>query len=218
LLLKPPLSQPQRGVEHIPANFDSNVYRVKSKHDGYLQAIDNEELMKLACKHDLLLRLNYRPGKFVIQNSEWITVYPRERVTRKLLKKLDNTLILGRKRTEQQDVEFSIEQLVEIALRALSPSLNDLFTAIRCLDRLAAGLSRLAQRNFPSSYRYDNKGNLRVIAESVTFAELVDTAFNQREFDEVKKKQEVEQTNLLVQGREQVFEANRYRQSIQQKD
>jgi uncharacterized membrane protein len=173
------LSQPQRGVEDIPANFDSNLYRVKSKNDGYLQAIDNEELMKLACQYNLLLHLNYRPGKFVIQGSEWIVVYPRERVTPKLLKKLDNTLIIGKKRTEQQDVEFPIEQLVEIALRALSPSLNDPFTAIRCIDRLAAGLSRLAQRNFPSSYRYDDKGKLRVIAESVTFAELVDTAFNQ---------------------------------------
>jgi uncharacterized membrane protein len=173
------LSQPKRGIEDIPANFDSNVYRVKSKSDGYLQAIDDRELMKLACKHDLILRLNYRPGKFVIKGSESIVIYPRERVTRKLVKKLDDVFILGRKRTEQQDVEFPIEQLVEIALRALSPSLNDPFTAIRCIDRLSAGLSRLAQRDFPSSYRYDKGGNLRIIAERVTFSGLIDAAFNQ---------------------------------------
>jgi uncharacterized membrane protein len=172
-------SQPQSGVADIPADFDSNTYGVRAKSSGYLQGIDNEELMKLACKHDLILRLNYRPGKFVIKGNEWIVIYPRKCVTRKLLKKLDDTLILGKERTEQQDVEFPIEQLVEIALRALSPSLNDPFTAIRCIDRLSAGLSRLAQRDFPSPYRYDNQGNLRVIAESVTFVGILDTAFNQ---------------------------------------
>lgn len=172
-------SQSQLEEEDIPADFDVNTYGVKAKDSGYLQAIDNEELMKLACKHDLLLRLNYRPGKFVIPGNEWIVIYPRKYVTRKLLKKLDDTLILGKERTEQQDVEFPIEQLVEIALRALSPSLNDPFTAIRCIDRLSAGLSHLAQKDFPSPYRYDNQGNLRIIAESVTFVGILDTAFNQ---------------------------------------
>jgi uncharacterized membrane protein len=106
-------------------------------------------------------------------------VYPRERVTRKLVKKLNDAFILGKERTEQQDVEFPIEQLVEIALRAISPAVNDPFTAIRCIDRLSAGLSHLAQRNFPSPYRYDDHKNLRVIAERVTFTGLVNTAFNQ---------------------------------------
>jgi uncharacterized membrane protein len=173
------VSQLKQPVEKIPADFYSNIYRVKSKSNGYLQAIDDDELMKLACKHDLLLRLNYRPGQFIVKGSDLMIIYPREHSTRKLIKKLDDAFILGKERTEQQDVEFPIEQLVEIALRAISPAVNDPFTAIRCIDRLGAGLSRLAQRNFPSSYRYDNKGNLRVIAERVTFAGLVDTAFNQ---------------------------------------
>jgi uncharacterized membrane protein len=148
-------SQLKQPVEKLPADFDSNVYQVKAKSNGYLQAIDNEELMKLACESDLLLHLNYRPGKFIVKGSELMMVYPRERVTRKLVKKLNDAFILGKERTEQQDIEFPIEQLVEIALRAISPAVNDPFTAIRCIDRLGAGLSRLAQRNFPSPYRYD---------------------------------------------------------------
>jgi uncharacterized membrane protein len=172
-------SQWEQPVKQLPVDFNSNVYGIKAKSNGYLQAIDNEELMKLACKHDWLLRLNYRPGQFIVKGSELMMVYPRERVTRKLLKKLNDAFILGKERTEQQDVEFPIEQLVEIALRAISPAVNDPFTAIRCIDRLGAGLSRLAQRNFPSPYRYDKGQNLRVIAERVTFAGLVDTAFNQ---------------------------------------
>ncbi|MCU0535160.1 MAG: DUF2254 domain-containing protein [Hydrococcus sp. Prado102] len=172
-------SQLKQPVEEIPDDFDSNAYGVKAKSNGYLQAIDDEELMKLACQYDLLLHLNYRPGKFILKDSELMIVYPKENVTRKLIKKLDNAFILGKERTEQQDVEFPIEQLVEIALRAISPGINDPFTAIRCIDRLGAGLARLAQRNFPSSYRYDDNKNLRLVAKRVTFAGLVDTAFNQ---------------------------------------
>ena len=68
---------------------------------------------------------------------------------------------------------------MEIASRALSPGINDPFTAIRCIDRLSAGLSRLAQTNFPSPYRYDKNNNLRLIAEGVTFPQLTHAAFNQ---------------------------------------
>jgi len=64
-------------------------------------------------------------------------------------------------------------------LRAISPGINDPFTAIRCIDRLSAGLSRLAERDFPSPYRYDDEQNLRVIVEGVTFEGLMDAAFNQ---------------------------------------
>ncbi len=94
-------------------------------------------------------------------------------------KQIHQAFILGRERTEQQDIEFPINQLVEIALRALSPSLNDPFTAIRCIDHLSDGLARLAQTDFPSPYRYDGFDNLRVIAYPVTFAGLTDAAFNQ---------------------------------------
>ncbi|BAU64157.1 hypothetical protein STA3757_15280 [Stanieria sp. NIES-3757] len=165
--------------EEIPVDFDLNTYGIRAQSNGYLQAIDDEELMKLACQHNLLLRLNYRPGQFIVKGCELILVYPRESINRKLNQRLKNTVILGKERTEQQDVEFPIEQLVEIALRAISPGINDPFTAIRCIDRLGAGLSHLAQRDFPSPYRYDNHKKLRVIAERVTFTGLVDTAFNQ---------------------------------------
>ncbi|HEY9769037.1 MAG TPA: DUF2254 domain-containing protein [Coleofasciculaceae cyanobacterium] len=173
------VSQLTQSTEELPTDFDSDAYRVRAQSNGYLQVIDNKELMKFACKHDLLLRLNYRPGQFIVKGSELIMVYPRERITRQLAKQLNDAFILDKERTEQQDVEFPIEQLVEIALRAISPGVNDPFTAIRCIDRLSAGLSRLAQRNFPSPYRYDDHKNLRVIVERVTFTGLINTAFNQ---------------------------------------
>lgn len=87
--------------------------------------------------------------------------------------------MLGSQRTDQQDVEFSINQLVEIGVRALSPGINDPFTAVRCVDQLSAGLCHLAQKEIPSAYRCDDEDKLRVIAESVTFVNAIDAAFNQ---------------------------------------
>ncbi len=173
------LAQSEQQRVEIPRDFAADAHPVKATNSGYLQAIDDDKLMQIASEHDLLVRLEFRPGKFVVQGSELVMVYPGGRVNQKLTKKLRDTFILGQERTEQQDVEFPIHQLVEVALRAISPGINDPFTAIRCIDRLSAGLSNLARRDFPSPYRYDDKDKLRVIAQSVTFAGLTDAAFNQ---------------------------------------
>ena len=173
------LSESKQSLRDIPANFDEDACPIRSAGSGYVQAIDDEKLMKIACKHQLLLRILSRPGKFIIQGSNLVMVWPGERVNQKLSDQINDAFILGKERTEQQDVEFPIAQLVEIAIRAISPAVNDPFTAIRCIDRLSAGLSRLAQKDFPSPYRYDKDKNLRAIAEPVTFAGLTDTAFNQ---------------------------------------
>lgn len=132
-----------------------------------------------ACQQNLLLRLKSRPGKFIVKGSNLVMIFPEKRVNPKLTTQINDAFILGNERNEQQDVEFSINQLVEIALRAISPAVNDPFTAIRCIDRLSAGLSHLAQKDFPSPYCYDRDRNLRVIAAPVTFAGLTDAAFNQ---------------------------------------
>ena len=166
-------------VGEIPANFEAEANPVKSTADGYLQAIDDDELMKISRKYNLLVRVTTRPGKFIIKGSELALVLPGKQVDRELTKLINDAFILGKERTEYQDAEFPINQLVEIALRAISPAVNDPFTAIRCIDRLSAGLSRIAQRDFPSPYRYDGEHNLRVIVEVATFEGLVNSAFNQ---------------------------------------
>lgn len=165
-------------LAEIPDNFDLVASPVRVTDNGYIQAIDEEELLKIARKYNFLLRVESRPGKFVVKNSNLVMVFPGELVNQKLTKQINDAFILGKERSEQQDIEFPIDQLVEIALRALSPGINDPFTAIRCVDRLGAGLSRLAQKDFPSPYRYDADYKLRAIAFGVTFEGLVDSAFN----------------------------------------
>ena len=77
-----------------------------------------------------------------------------------------------------QDVEFAINQLVEIAVRALSPGINDPFTAIACVDRLGVALTRLAKKTIPPAYCYDDN-TLRLVMDVVTFDGLINSAFNQ---------------------------------------
>ncbi|MEH2297309.1 DUF2254 domain-containing protein [Nostoc sp.] len=166
-------------VEEITTGFEQQAYPILATGSGYIRAIDYDRLMNIAKSKDLLLHLKHRPGKFIVRGSKLIRVFPFERGNQKLTKEINQAFILGRERTAFQDVEFSIKQLVEIAIRAISPAVNDPFTAIRCIDQLCVALCRLTQRELPSPYWYDDNDQLRLIANPVTFAGLVDDAFHQ---------------------------------------
>ena len=201
------LSQPQRSIGEIPEQFERDAVLIRATHVGYLQVIDDNTLMKLATQHDLLIRLQVGPGQFIINGNALVSVYPGEKVERGLANQFRQAFILGKERTEQQDIEFPIDQLVEIALRAISPAVNDPFTAIRCIDRLSAGLSNLVQRQFPSPYRYDDAQNLRVIAQVVPFERLVAQAFNAiRQY----ARSDSTVTICLLAAITRIAEANRY--------
>lgn len=163
----------------IPADFDRLSGSIQAPKSGYIQAIDDNQLMQIATEHNLLLRVEQRPGRFVVKGSQLMRVFPAEKIDRQLAAKIADTVVLGIQRTEQQDLEFSIDQLVEIAARALSPGINDPFTAIRCIDQLSAALCHLVQQKIPSPYRYDDRHRLRVNAEPLEFADAIDAAFNQ---------------------------------------
>ena len=169
----------EESLAAVPADFDRLACSIKTIASGYIQAIDDNQLMQIATENNLLLRIQQRPGRFVVKGSELVQVFPEEKVNKRLAVEINDAFILGSQRTEQQDLEFPLDQLVEIAVRALSPGINDPFTAIRCIDQLSAALCHLAQREMPSPYRYDDHNQLRIIAEPVSFAGATDAAFNQ---------------------------------------
>jgi uncharacterized membrane protein len=164
--------------QDVPGDFEQYAQPVFGNQGGYLQAIDDAQLIKLAQAHQVLIKIHYHPGSFVIVGSALVSVYPGN-VKKQLAQAINEAFVCGSQRTQQQDIEFFVNQLVEIALRALSPGINDPFTAIRCIDQLSEALCYVVQRRFPSAYRYDDQHRLRVIARSLTFDELVDIAFNQ---------------------------------------
>lgn len=160
-----------------PKTLEGEARSVPASSDGYLQLIDAEALMKLAQDADAVLRVDRRPGEYVVLGSTLVRVFPATHCTDELETAINAAFVLGTQRTAAQDVEYLIGQLVEIAVRALSPGINDPFTAITCIDRLSSALRRLAQRDIPPAFRYDADHELRVVADGTTFAMAVDAAF-----------------------------------------
>jgi uncharacterized membrane protein len=162
----------------IPATCDRDVCQVKASSSGYLQAVDGDALMKLATRENLLIHLGYRPGNFITRGGCLVTIWPGEKVDEALSKKINDIFIVGPERTLEQDVEFAISQLVEIAVRALSPGINDPITAITCIDWIGAALCQLTDRKMPPAHRYDERNRLRVICKPFAFEGMLDAAFN----------------------------------------
>jgi uncharacterized membrane protein len=158
---------------------DHRAHRIVATESGYLQAMDFAGLLELAGDNDLLITTHFKPGKYIFAGNTLATVRGPETIDDALSGKVAGCFISGSQRTPEQDAEFAISQLVEIAVRALSPSTNDPYTAMTCLDRLGSAFCYLATRAFPSPYRYDDKGRLRVIAKPVTFSGIANEAFNQ---------------------------------------
>ncbi|CAK8721421.1 DUF2254 domain-containing protein [Candidatus Electronema halotolerans] len=159
--------------------FEQEARPVGSAGDGYLQFVDGDALMTLAIQEDVVIRLERRPGHYVVAACPLVLVWPGNKVTDQLVALVNAAFALGNQRRAGQDIEFAVNQLVEIAIRALSPGVNDPFTAMACVDRLGSALCRLAQREMPSPYRHDTEEHLRIITPVLTFPDVTDAAFNQ---------------------------------------
>lgn len=166
-------------VGTLPADFEASSTPVRAADDGYLGFVDADELMSIATSEDLLLQVDFRPGHYIVADTILLRAYPSQRTSKQICERLRQAFVVGSQRTAAQDIEFPLSQLVEIAVRALSPGINDPFTAVSCVDRLSSSLCRLAQRQMPSPYRFDEKDRLRVIAPAIAFAALLDAGFNQ---------------------------------------
>lgn len=150
---------------------------VRSKDIGYIQLIDESTLLDAARDHDLVIRLQYQSGDFAHKGSVLLEAWPAEECDEDASKALREAFAVGARRTALQDLRFLIDELVEIAARALSPGVNDPFTANSCFDWLGAAMADLARRDLPSRLRADNEGTLRVIAHPMTFGGFIDRAF-----------------------------------------
>jgi uncharacterized membrane protein len=175
----PPRHQEARARPLFPPEFDRLARPVPAARDGYLQIVDVDALVQLAAREDLLLRLERRPGQYVVKGQPLVMLAPGARLADELAARINGAVVLGSQRTPTQDIEFAVHQLVEIAIRALSPGINDSFTAFACIDRLGSGLSHLAQLELPPPFHFDGEGRLRVLAPKQSFADVADAAFNQ---------------------------------------
>lgn len=153
-------------------------HAVRADRAGYVQFIDHESLLDAATERDLLVRLRVRAGSFVLPATVLAEVWSAAPVDDDSGDAVRAAIVTGDERTEQQDIDFGFQQLEQIALRALSPAINDPFTAGICVDQLGVALCRLAERSPPARLTWDGTGSPRVIALDVTFAVLLSSAFD----------------------------------------
>jgi uncharacterized membrane protein len=149
---------------------------VRAPVSGYLQFIRHRELVRLAAEADAVIALSYRPGHFIVQGHPFATVWPPAAAAR-VTEALGRAHITGSTRTLTQDISFGIDQLVEIAIRALSPAVNDTFTALTCIDRLADALCKITIEWHPAGVYRDSAGFVRVITADPSYERLVQRAF-----------------------------------------
>lgn len=168
--------QPTSG---LPGADRGAPHTVAAATTGYVQALDSARVLELARKQNLLIRVEAPPGAFVRVATPLATLWPAPQPPDACDEDVLDAFIIGADRTGSQDAGFFVKQLVELALRALSPSINDPGTARTCVDRLEQALCHLAGRRIPSPFRYDEDGVLRVVAPPMTFVSLLDLAFEE---------------------------------------
>ncbi|MCF2949705.1 DUF2254 domain-containing protein [Paraglaciecola aquimarina] len=152
---------------------------VLASFSGYIQTVDRKALITLATDSDVLVECLYGPGDFVVQNAVIATIYSDNLVDNKVTDLASIQIVLGAYRTPVQDPEFAIHQLVEIALRALSPGINDPYSAITCIDKLTSVLCELTTKVFPEKQHYDQAGILRLVCKVLSFKNIAKAAFDQ---------------------------------------
>lgn len=152
---------------------------VRAADSGFLQAIDNEALARLAVKRDAVVRLLKRPGDFVAHDDALAAVHPAARVDDALVRVVDGAFVLGARRTLVQDVELPFQQLAEVAVRSLSPGIYDPFTAERCIKRIADGLYQVMVRAEPRRVWRADDGRIRLLFAGATFASIAEAALTE---------------------------------------
>lgn len=163
-------------IEESLPDFDLG-FDIECSTTGYVKAVNYDKLLKIAVEEDRIFQLNYRAGDWVSEGDTLVTVWP-PRSPLLYEANVQACFIIGRSRSSVQDPEYGINQLVEIASRALSPGINDPFTAMTCLDYLGSALRHVLRCDIPSPYLLDEENNLRLITHNVTFPGLCDASFN----------------------------------------
>jgi uncharacterized membrane protein len=145
--------------------------------DGYVQSIAYASLVRVAERADLRIRISVRPGHWVNADTRCLFVAPAP--TPALAATLRRAVFVGPDRTPTQDLEYGLERLVEMAVRALSPGLNDVFTAMAAIDNIGASVATVFSRPAPSRVLVDSGRQIRVIRAVSEPAGLLEAAFDQ---------------------------------------
>jgi uncharacterized membrane protein len=159
--------------------------RVYATEAGYIQNVDTDGLLDFASENKILIRMRRGTGQFAGRGTALAEIAPRAGTSNgkitleeKLIERVGNFFNLARYRTIEQDVGFGIRQIVDIALKALSPGVNDTTTAIGCIDNLGEIVGEIARRQMTLLVRAEGD-EPRLLVAAPDFREYVETAFDQ---------------------------------------
>ena len=164
--------------DRAPGMQPSVWFTIPARTTGYIQNLDADGLLEFAASNGTVVRMERGIGDFVVAGLPIVSIGSRQ-ANEELTKRLNDLYTVDAYRTVYQDAEFGIRQLVDIALKALSPGINDTTTAITSLDHIGAVLIRMATRSIGQRFRLDDEGELRVIARGPTFVSLLKTALDE---------------------------------------
>lgn len=143
---------------------------------GVIIRVHEKALMKLACRHDVVIGLLPRVGDFVPRGAPLFQLWGQADLA---ADELRDQVVVAYERTPLQDPAFGFRQLVDVAERALSPGINDPTTAVQALDQLHDLLRALSNRAIPSPYRFDDEGCLRLILPRPDWDDYVHLALDE---------------------------------------
>ena len=170
---------PQTDAQPAPPLPDGESGRSDARRSGYLQDVRIHAALRLASRHDAVVRLELPAGSWVQGGGPLYSVWPASAVNDKFASDLDRLVSIGKQRSMLQDPSFGIQQLVDIGVKAISPGINDPTTAMTCIDRLTEVLVAIGRGPTPSGYHFDGAGRLRFVVPTHDYESLVNLAFDQ---------------------------------------
>lgn len=172
------LRQPRIGGTY-PVNPTTWMPALINQTSGYIRYVDRVRLVDLTKTYHVQVHVFRRVGQFVPAGVPLLLASKPERVSGEAGEQFRAAFDIGATRTLQLDVEFGVLQIVDIALRAISPAVNDATSAISCIDQLSRILIRFAAREPADQLLFDPPGVVRVSIPWIGFERLLNSAFDQ---------------------------------------
>lgn len=178
------LPKPEETPDQIPINAQlprEGDYQITllATANNYIQTINYDGLLKRDNDRIAGIELLARSGDYVFAGEPLLIVHSSCELNDAIIEQLKKFIVTGDQRTPVQDPEFAISQLVEIALRALSPSINDPYTAISCLNRLTSACILMSNREFPAHTLVNKQTNVWMKRRTFSLEGVINTAFDQ---------------------------------------
>ena len=152
---------------------DEGTVAIALEVSGYLQTIDLDGLLEMACAKGLTFRLLVKPGDHLLAGSPVAEAWGSQKLDPQTMHRFLRAFYVDRERTPAQDIRYHFQQLTDVIVRALSPGINDPFTAINGIDELAAAMLLFTRRARVQEQRTDGTGNLRLIVPAPSAGELL---------------------------------------------